>query len=429
MDTLVGQRTRPRPLVAHTTMSPTPSQILSVAFIVATVFVVQFAPAGAAPAPVQLTADPAQFAGSVVPVTAGASSPIDSCRTIAEEGRYHLVADLVSHTYTCLDIEADNVVLDGRGHALTVAESARAYGAALGMPTPDQFGEAVVVTGGRSNVTIANLSFEGFDSGIRTTGGADLSVINVTGTNAVTGVAIDDVSRVRVMSTTIVDSAGDGLVIRNATDVTIDAVTVNASWMAGIVVDGSDRVSIQATTVSRNHGDGLFITGSTDVVTAGLVASENAVGVLVIGSDGTTVTTSTLDRNAIAGIAVLRADGVTVADSTISNTVGDPGAVGVERTAGVLTVDARNTTLRDVRVFGNYDWTIVGLDSASVVVERVTAGSTVVSFAATDVSIELHSLVDRPCSASTAASVSTDIERQATASDGVAPKVTVTCVR
>ncbi|ELZ32437.1 hypothetical protein C474_06427 [Halogeometricum pallidum JCM 14848] len=328
-----------------------------------------------------------------------------------------------------MDVEADSVVLDGRGHALTVAESTRAYGAALGMPTPDQFGEAVVVTGGRSNVTIANLSFEGFDSGIRATGGADLSVVNVTGTNAVTGVVIDGVSRVRVMSTTILDSAGDGLVVQNATDVTIDAVTVDASWMAGIVVNGSDRVSIQATTVSRNHGDGLFVTDSTDVVTVGLVASDNAVGILVIAADGTTVTASTLDRNSIAGIAVLRADGVIVADSTISNTVGDPGAVGVERTAGLLTVDARNTTLRDVRVFGNHDWTIVGLDSASIVVERVIAGSTVVSFTATGVSIELHFLVDRPCSASTVASVSTEIERQATAGDGVAPEVTVTCVR
>jgi parallel beta-helix repeat protein len=319
------------------------------------------------------------------------SIPVESCRELDTPGRYHLVGNLVSHAYTCLRITANDVVLDGRGHTMTVAQSALELGQRLAMPTPDHFGEAVVVVGSRSNVTVTSLSFEGFDVGVRATGVTGLVITDVAGVDSVTAVYVDGANHALLRAVTVRNSAEDGLVVTNATNVTLDGVTVDSSYFAGIVISDSHRVTIDSTTVRQNHGDGLFVYRSSGVVATELTASENAVGALVIRADGTTVRSSTFDRNRLAGVAIGSTTGVTLTDSTITRTIGDPGVVAIDRTAGLLALAGSDVTLRDVSVVDNDECSVAVADASSVILDRVSGGSTVVSLVLTRACLDLDS--------------------------------------
>lgn len=96
---------------------------------------------------------------------------IDDCTTITEPGEYVLTEDVSPTTadgYGCIDVRADDVVLDGRGHVIdgtgAADDGGRARLAGIAVNPEGTFepdGRPV------ENVTVRNLTVTGFATGIR----------------------------------------------------------------------------------------------------------------------------------------------------------------------------------------------------------------------------------------------------------------------
>ena len=103
--------------------------------------------------------------GAVEQGTAAAQA-VDGCTTVDEPGRYTLTSDVRNATVdTCIRVTADDVTLDGAGHAV---DGVGAFGSA-----------GVLVTAG-SNVTVRNVTATDWDDGVRFTGISGATVANTT---------------------------------------------------------------------------------------------------------------------------------------------------------------------------------------------------------------------------------------------------------
>lgn len=104
---------------------------------------------------------------------AGRDSPteIDECTTITEPGEYVLAEDVSPTTvdgYGCIDVRADDVVLDGRGYTIdgsaAVDDGGRVRAAGIAVNPEGTFEPDARPV---ENVTVRNVSVTGFATGIR----------------------------------------------------------------------------------------------------------------------------------------------------------------------------------------------------------------------------------------------------------------------
>ena len=92
---------------------------------------------------------------------ASAATAITECQEITEPGEYYLAKDITDNTANvCIDIKADDVILDGKGHCID-GVTAAAYSCGIAATRVDTIGD---------NVTIKNVEVTNFDSGIGITG-------------------------------------------------------------------------------------------------------------------------------------------------------------------------------------------------------------------------------------------------------------------
>ncbi|WP_435078070.1 PGF-CTERM sorting domain-containing protein [Halococcus sp. AFM35] len=91
--------------------------------------------------------------------TAGAQSaptPIDSCRTIADDGEYVLTSDIENSSQsTCVQILSSDVVFDGGGHTIDGANASESVGVKVNNSLTSL-----------SNVTVRNVSTTGWTTGV-----------------------------------------------------------------------------------------------------------------------------------------------------------------------------------------------------------------------------------------------------------------------
>jgi PGF-CTERM protein len=99
------------------------------------------------------------LAAAGVAGTAGAQSaptPIDSCRTIADDGQYVLTSDIEnSSRSTCVQILSSDVVFDGGGHTIEGANASESVGVKVNNSLTSL-----------SNVTVRNVSTTGWTAGV-----------------------------------------------------------------------------------------------------------------------------------------------------------------------------------------------------------------------------------------------------------------------
>jgi len=194
---------------------------------------------------VVLVASVAGIAGvtGVAPVdTATAQSgggpiPIDSCRTIADDGSYVLTGNVTnSSADTCIQILSSDVIFDGGGHTIDAGSNA---------------------TDGDSNAT--NGSNGTASVGVRVNNSlttiANVTVRNVTTTDWTTGVAYRDVN---------------GGLVRN--------VNASANARNGFRLVGADDTRLESVTAVNNSRCSLYAAGNaTDIVASNLTTRSATV--------------------------------------------------------------------------------------------------------------------------------------------------------
>lgn len=211
---------------------------------------------------------------------AGQDSPteIESCTTITEPGEYVLAEDVSPATvdgYGCIDVRADDVVLDGRGYTIdgsgAVDDGGRVRAAGIAVNPEGTFEPDARPV---ENVTVRNVTVTGFATGLRyesVDGGRIAGVetpddgVGIGLLFGARGIAIED-SRLS-NSGTGVDLFGDPDVYGGPSDVTI----------ARNDVEGNDvgiRLGHEATDNAIEHNR---IVGNGTGTVQGVFARDNAV--------------------------------------------------------------------------------------------------------------------------------------------------------
>ena len=271
---------------------------------------------------------------------------IKSCDVYAKidvSGVYELQNN-ISRDETCIEITADDVVLDGQGHTITHADSSDDYG---------------VHVDGVANVTVTNLTVEGWGSGVYVEQANDVTVRNVDAqdnrfnirTRNVDGFTIESVraeggdapgvelvganngvvNDVTVIGTDDEDWGGAVRVSERFSDptsnVTLDTVMVRDSRSNGIAIEAGDvsDITVANATVRRSAGSGLAIGATAVEVLNTRVIDNDAYGIHVDDPSESILTDVIAQEN---GAHALRVDGdpdvtaqkIDIGDSTAANT-------------------------------------------------------------------------------------------------------------
>ncbi|MDH5021309.1 right-handed parallel beta-helix repeat-containing protein [Halobacterium rubrum] len=213
--------------------------------------------------------------------TAGATD-VSTCRTIDSPGLYELTANVTDAPSSgCLVVTADSVVLSGNGHGLATANGS----------------EPGVLVRDATQVSVSDLVVDGFGTGVAYRGVDGGGLIDITVTNATTGVALSD----------------------GTADVMVDSVTVtNATTGVAVTGDGPSNV-VSRSSLGAPNATGIAVSAPGTTL-AGNDVVDTAAGIRVAGTRDTDVRGNTITR-ATVGVVVDDAGGVTVADNRIVDSV------------------------------------------------------------------------------------------------------------
>jgi len=146
---------------------------------------------------------------------------------------YKLTGDIVHYT---LDIQCDNIILDGQGHTIQ-GKSSRIKGF--------DDGNNGIITDGQKNVTIKNINFEQGQTGIRVSSSSNLTVVNNTFSNGIyTGITLQESTQILIENNSFVNlhtDIGDPAVMLDGSKITFKNNMVSGSSY-GVKIIGSSNV-------------------------------------------------------------------------------------------------------------------------------------------------------------------------------------------
>jgi parallel beta-helix repeat protein len=210
--------------------------------------------------------------GAVEPVIA----PIERSGSL-----YKLTGNIVLQT---IEIQRDNIVLDGSGYLIQGNES--------WVGTAPRWGDAGnngVIIAGRNNVTITRLNIEKCTTGVRISNSSQISVNGNMFTNETAamytpkGIAIQDCSLVQIENNSFTN-AGSAIVC-NGTNNTIKGNTIAGG---GGNIDGSIAIVGSSNVISDNKIEDLLPI-TMDKADSNIIARNNITGPANQGSEGITL--------------------------------------------------------------------------------------------------------------------------------------------
>lgn len=297
---------------------------------------------------------------------------ITECTTITEPGTYALAADLEAESgETCLEIRANDVTLDGQGR--TIAGSGPtdpfeepfepANSGVLVQPEltaakekRKKAGVTQPQTDGISNVTVRNLTVEGFDAGIvfeAVTGGA-ITETAVTATQY--GLSLIRSAENMLRGNETSGCGRSGIRLERANGNLLEANTATGNGMpasetggvvlvdsdenrlvrndvdgniAGIELTGSHANTFEKNSVSDNIFDGIVLFDSRGNTLTGNTANSNTnlYGIILVDSDETTLEENTANGNAQGGLLLVQSDNNTLVGNTANENGLDGGVI------------------------------------------------------------------------------------------------------
>jgi hypothetical protein len=301
------------------------------------------------------------------------------CFTADESAYYELGANITGVTGDCIEIEADDVFIDGAG--FTIGSDGL------------QLNQGVETTG-YDRISISNITIDQFYDGIYLWDSAGPSTISdVTITNSADdGFDLQGVRDLTISgSTTVSDAADDGIEIGvydntidttvYSSDITITDVTLTDNADVGIEVFAVDGLTVNGTTtISGGGDDGIYMVGfsdpysledvlNTDIVITDVTISDydGGDGIYIETAEGITITDATISDVDADGIDINSVNDLTITGSTITD-VGENGVELYEVTLVTVTdnIITPNTVGNDDDNEGiSADYIIAGLFSGN----------------------------------------------------------------
>lgn len=331
--------------------------------------------------------------------TAQGPTEIDSCTTITEPGSYVLAADLESENGTCVEIEADDVVLDGNGHAISggVNESDAAAFREASLAPSVVFSE----NGTAANETLAAEVLANYpvpsserwaNVGVAASGSENVTVRDVDVTGLYFGVYLEGASDVRMENVTAGSNA-DGMDVFNSTNVTVaDSRLVDNQWgLWAVNVTGSNVTNVTAESNDVNAVGAVYAPG---LVVDGATVSDSPVGIELLASNDSRVSNASVTDSAYTGVGVFGSDGVAVTDSAVANTSGEvPDSLAevpapYQAPSGINLDDASGGEYRNVTLTNDSEWAFhAANESTDNALETVRVDGTTVSGTVSDAAL------------------------------------------
>jgi parallel beta-helix repeat protein len=198
------------------------------------------------------------------------SEPLLSCGTITKNST--LINNLTTSSQICINIAADNVVLDCNGHSIT---------------GPGLSGRAAVYAEGRRNLVIKNCVVEKFERGIQLNYSNSSSIYGNIARDGTEGISMyNGSSNNKVYNNTAYETVVGVYAYLNSNNNEIYNNTVYLNDWGVCVSEGSIYNKVY-NNIAYNNTDGVYISGTSYANVSANTLTLNIYGVFVISSDST----------------------------------------------------------------------------------------------------------------------------------------------
>ncbi len=244
------------------------------------------------------------------PAKADSGTLITLPRTINESGNYVVTGidpGWPASGGEALIIAADDVVVDG-GNILIDASSSEEP------MTP------ILITSGRSRVTLQNLNVQGGDNGLTAGGTTNVTVINSNiNNNFVDGMNAQGSDNLTIVNSNLNNNRRYGVFSSDASNLTIQDSNLNNNQDGLNAWHSSTNVTIINSNVNNNIEFGLRVLSGNNFTIMDSTLKGNGDGVSVLRLSNLTITNSIIDNNERYGIDALELDNLKVQGSTVNN--------------------------------------------------------------------------------------------------------------
>lgn len=251
---------------------------------------------------------------------ADAATEIDACGDIIQEGEYRLNRNL-TNTSTCINIQSNNVTLDGAGFTINSIELPGTYGVLV-------FNSTMILT----NVTVKNLTVINWETGIAFNNVVHGNITNTTtSSNSRIGVYLESSSDDNTLTDNIANLNGDyGIYFDSSSGSTLNNNTADLNEIHGVYFYSSDNNTLINNRASSNSNTGFyFLYSNNNTLANSTVSSNSENGIYLDFSSANTLVSNIVDSNTYKGINLIFGNRNTLINNTILN-----------GTAGIFTGDS-----------------------------------------------------------------------------------------
>ena len=276
--------------------------------------------------------------------TAGAVDNIDSCRTInasnaPADGLVNVTSNISTSTNQCINVTVSDVTLDGGNNIIETTGGLSFSAIDVSNSTTDP-----------TNVTVRNVTVTGgWTDAIDYDGADDGLVTGVTSQQNFNSVRfISDANNNTVRDSELSGGSGPGVRVAFVDNTTIENTTMTGNSV-GVEVDESTNTTITDSDVIQSTNSGIFVTQSDGTFVKGgtFINDSGADGVRLRNSNDALIRDVNTSTNTESGISVESgSDGVVVEDNTVLGNNQDGNSPSSD--AGIFVNDSVN-----VEVLGN----------------------------------------------------------------------------
>jgi parallel beta-helix repeat protein len=171
---------------------------------------------------------------------------------------YGLTDNILNYT---LDVQHDNVVIDGNGFLLSLP----AYGE-KGDDAQTKGAKPMISISNKTGIIVRNLTFNGYATGIAVRNSSGIIIFQNTLRNGSMGILLTGSFNCSLIGNKLVENSNTGFHIQNSTYLNIAYNTISENNFHGAYVSGVDYSNISRNDIVRNYvqgspGIGLYLSG------------------------------------------------------------------------------------------------------------------------------------------------------------------------
>ena len=237
-----------------------------------------------------------------------AATYISSCATISTSGEYRLTADIInSADATCINIQANNVVLDCQGYMVDGIKASLSRGIMVKRVSQEN-----------TNVTIKNCVVQDWVSGIYLVRANNNNILSNNASNNNRGIELSTSDNNFVLNNTVNLNNHYGINLASSDNNNFSANNISLNKVHGIDSFSSNNNTFSANTINSNSNYGLSLSFSNNNSILNNNISDNKHGLFLSSSNNNTFSTNTVSLNSLFGFSLASSNNNPILNNTIA---------------------------------------------------------------------------------------------------------------